>query len=203
MVKIVIPHRVESPSAYLRRADHPRVVSIALRHQMDVPAERLGPGMNGCAKLFEESSRGGIHNRVDGVEAKCIDVEVRDPFQRILDEISADLIALGVVEIDGLSPRRLVEVREIRTEISQVVTLWTKMVVDDVEHYRDFEFMAGVDQRFEAERATVRRLDRVGVNSVVTPVAVPGKLSNRHQFDCRNAQIFERRQPRDYGVKGS
>src|SRR5580693_1897476 len=180
MVKIVIPHRVESPSACLRRADHPRIVSIALRDQMDVPAERLGPGMNGCAKLFEERSRGGIHNRVDGVEAKCIDVEVRDPFQRIFDEISADLIALCVIEIDSLSPWRFVEVREIRSEITQVITLWTKMVVDHIEHDRDFEFMAGVDQRFYPQRASVRCLDRIGVNSVVTPVALPGKLSYRH-----------------------
>src|SRR5580692_6712898 len=139
MVKIVIPNRVESPSSYLRRADHPSIVSIALRDQMDVPADHLGPGKNGCTELFEKRSRGVIHNRVDGVEAKCIDVEVRDPFQRINDEISADLIALCVIEIDGLSPRRLVEVREIRTEISNVITLWTKMVVDHIEHYRDFE----------------------------------------------------------------
>src|ERR1700683_2548503 len=130
-------------------------------------------------------------------------MEVRDPFQRILDEISADLIALGVVEIDSLSPRRLVEVREIRTEISQVITLWTKMVVDHIEHYRDFEFMARVDQRFQPQRASVRSLDRIGVNSVISPVALSGKLSYRHQFDCRNAQIFERRKPRDNGVKGS
>src|SRR5580704_6618346 len=116
---------------------------------MDVPAKRLGPDMNGCAKFFQEGSRGGIHNRVDGVEAKCIDVKVRDPFQRILDEISADLIALCVIEINGLSPRRLVQVGKIRSEISQVITLWTKMVVDDIEHYRDFQFMASVDQRFQ------------------------------------------------------
>ena len=70
MVKIVIPHGVESPSAYLRRADHPRIVAITLRDQMDFAAERLGSGMNGRAKLFEERPRGVVHNRVDGVEAK-------------------------------------------------------------------------------------------------------------------------------------
>src|SRR6202451_904875 len=203
MVKIVIPHRVKSPSADFRCANDPSIVSIALRDQMDVPAERLGPGMNGCAKFFEEGSRGIIHNRVDGVEAKGIDGEGRYPFQRILDEISGDLVALCVIEIDRLSPRRLVKIREIRTEISQVITLWTKMVVDHIEHHRDFQFMASVNQPFQPQRTSIRRLDRIGVNSVISPVALSGKLSYGHQFDCRNAQIFERRKARDNGVEGS
>ena len=54
------------------------------------------------------------------------------------------------------------------------------MVIDHIEDYRDFEFVAGVDERFQTPRATVGGLNRVGINSVVTPVAFAGKLSHRH-----------------------
>ncbi len=77
MVEIVIPNRVESPSTYFRRFHHSRIVAIVLRDQIDVPPELLRLRMNGCAQLLEKCSRGGINNRVDGIQPKRIDVVIR------------------------------------------------------------------------------------------------------------------------------
>ena len=148
MVKIIIPHRIKTPATRPRSAHHSSVVSIAFREQIDVPVEFLGLAVNGCPELFQECWCGEIHNRVNRVEAEGIYMEIGDPLQRILDEVSADLIAPGLVEIDRLSPRRLVEIREIRTEIRQVISLRTNVVVNHVEHYRDSVLMACVDECF-------------------------------------------------------
>ena len=102
--------------------------------------------MDGRAKLFEECSRGRIHNRVDGVESKRVDVEFRNPLQSILDEISPNFVAASTVEIDSLSPGRLVEVREIRTEIRKVISLRAKMVVNYIEDNSHSLLMARIDE---------------------------------------------------------
>lgn len=49
--------------------------------------------------------------------------------------------------------------------------------------------MAGVHQFLEAVGTAVRRLRCKGENAVVTPIAGTGKLGDRHQLDCRDAEI--------------
>src|ERR1700722_19048754 len=107
---------------------------------------------------------------MDGVESKRVDMKIRNPLQRILNEVSANLIAAGTIEIDSLSPRCFVEVCEIGAEIRQVIPFRTEVVVDHVEHHRDTLSVARVDQRFYSSGAAIRRLDGVGAYAVVAPV---------------------------------
>ncbi len=144
MVEIVIPDRVESPAAHFRRAHHAGIVAIVLRDQVNVPPEFLRLRMNGCAQLLEKCLRGGINNRVDGIEPKRIDVVIVHPLQRVLDEIAPHIVAICIGKINRLSPRRFVKVREIRTEIRQVISFRTQVVVNHIERHCDAMLMAGI-----------------------------------------------------------
>src|ERR1700733_4770594 len=139
---------------------------------------------------------------MDGVESKRVDMKIRNPLQRILNEVSANLIAAGAIEIDSLSPRCLVEVREIGAEIREVIPFRTEVVVDHIEHHRDALLMARVDERFECSGAAIGGLDGVRVNAVIAPVTTSGELSHRHQFDGCNTEILQRGKARDDGLKG-
>ena len=66
------------------------------------------------------------------------------------------------------------------------------MVVDDVENDGHASLMRAVDETLERERAAIRILRRPDVRPVITPVARPRKLADRHEFDRRDAEVFQR-----------
>src|SRR3546814_2021092 len=49
--------------------------------------------------------------------------------------------------------------------------------------------VGGIDQMLELFRTAIGRFRCVGQNAVVTPVAVAGKLGDRHQLDGRHAEV--------------
>ena len=190
-MKIIVPHGVESPAACFAGADDSSIVPVALWKYVNIPFELLRFFVNGGAKLFQEGPSRRIDDGVDRIEAKGINVEVGNPLQGIFDEIAANLVAHATVEIDGFAPRRPVQIREIRTEVRQVISLGAEVVVNDIEHHGDSLLMARVDKFLERGRAAVRRLDRIGIDAVVSPVTVSGKLGHGHQLDGRNAKVFQ------------
>jgi len=71
---------------------------------------------------------------VDGVEPQRIDVEFTNPLQRTFDEVTANIITLGTIEIDRLAPRGPIRIGKIRSKICQIISLRSQMVLNDVEH---------------------------------------------------------------------
>ncbi len=55
-------------------------------------------------------------------------MEFSNPLQRVLDEIAANIVTLGTIEIDCLAPRSSVKIGKIRTKIRQIVSLRTQML---------------------------------------------------------------------------
>src|SRR5580658_3313637 len=148
VMEIVVPNNVESQAILCNRADDLWIVSVAFRDEENVTADLCRPSVDGSAKLFQKRLRGGIYNRMDGVESKRVDMKIRYPFQSVLNEISTDLIAARAIEINRASPGGLVEIRKIGTEVRQVVSLWTEVVVDHVEHHGNTFLVARVDEGF-------------------------------------------------------
>ena len=83
------------------------------------------------------------------------------------------------------------------------------MVVNDVEHDPHSRAMAGVNELLEPGGSPIRDVRRVKTDAVIAPVARAGKRRNRHQFERRDTQFAQIRQPVDYtceracGSKGS
>ncbi|MNN57495.1 hypothetical protein D3C81_1724860 [compost metagenome] len=76
----------------------------------------------------------------------------------------------------------------------QVIAVWPEMVVDHVYDHRQAQAVGAVDQLLERFGRAIGRLRGVGQHAVITPVALAGKLRQRHQLDCRDAQVHQARQ---------
>ena len=59
----------------------------------------------------------------------------------------------------------------------------------------------GIDQPLQSFRSAIRILRRIFVDSVVSPIARSGKLSNRHDLDAGNAKFHQMREVRDQAVE--
>ena len=70
--------------------------------------------------------------RVHRVEPQRIDVEVREPHQRIVENEPAHLGRVLAVEVDLVAPRGAAG-REVGTEPGQIIAARTEVVVNDVE----------------------------------------------------------------------
>jgi hypothetical protein len=111
-------------------------------------------------------------------------MEFNDPLQTVFDKVAANIVTFRTFEIERLAPRGAVKIGEIRTKIRKAVSLWTQMVVNDVEDDGHSLLMACVYESLQGNRASVGILHRVRINAVVAPVAGSGKLRYRHEFDC-------------------
>src|SRR5919202_1024107 len=95
--------------------------------------DRSGPLVDGFGQLLQERASGRVDDPVHGVESERVHMELLEPLQRVLDEVTANLVTAGPVEIKGPSPRRSIPVREVRAEAVHHASLRTDVVVYDVE----------------------------------------------------------------------
>src|SRR5580704_12623976 len=203
MMKIVIPHGCQAPSAYFSRANHVRVVAIALRHQIDKAIELLRHFLDVYGHFLNKGPGRDIQNGVDRIEPQSVDMKFIDPHPRVIQKITANRIAVRPFKIDCVTPGSLVVAGEVRPKVGGVIPFWTEMVVDHVEHDRDSYPMAGIDQALESIAPAVGILNGEGIRAVVSPVSVARKLGDRHYFNSGNSQIFERIQTRNDGIEGA
>src|SRR5712671_6987878 len=108
---------------------------------------------------------------------------LHEPKKGVLDKEAANGAALRAVEIDGLSPRRPISVAEIRSELAEVVSFRSKVVVYNIESHSEPMGVCGVNESLKREWTSVTILDGKRVDAVVAPIARSGKLRYGHQFD--------------------
>ncbi len=162
------------------------------------------PGaVDGRGELLEPVDRGPVDDRVDGVEAQTVEVELGDPAGRVVDDEAADRVAAGVVDVHGLAPRRVVGVGEVGPEVAEVVALGSVVVVDDVEEHAEATVVRGVDEPAQPVGPAVGVLHRVGQHPVVAPVPPAGELPHRHQLERGDAEVAEVVEPVDDRVEGA
>jgi hypothetical protein len=153
---------------------------------------------------FGEDVHGGkIEDAVNRVQPKAVDVALAHPVECVVDEIASDLVALWPIEVERLTPRRAVTVGEVGPELGQVVSFRPEVVVDDVEDYPEPNAVSAIDEAPQSIRASIGALRRIGICTVVSPVAATGELGDRHQLDCGDAEITQRRQSLDRRVEGA
>jgi hypothetical protein len=124
VVKVIVPLGVKAISAKLMGTNYPGVIERTFREKMDMSVKLARPLMDGHSQLLEEWLSGKVQNGMDCIDSKRVNMKFRGPVERIFDEKTPNLIAIRSIEVDGRAPGSLVAVREVRTEISQVVPLW-------------------------------------------------------------------------------
>src|SRR5712692_10218761 len=63
--------------------------------------------------------------------------------------------------------------------------------------------VAGIDEPFKARGPSVRILHSEGINAVIPPVSIAGKLGNGHDLNRGNSKLLESREVGDNSVKGA
>src|SRR5690606_14564536 len=132
-----------------------------------------------------------IPDSVYSIKPQGIDVEIPKPHTHVLHHKAADTDVPGIVVVDGLTPWCLILVRKIRAKGRQIVSFGTKMIVYDVQDNSYSVLVAGIHQPLQGSRASVAVLNGKTEYAVVTPVALPRELRNRHNFNRIDAQCFQ------------
>lgn len=145
VVKIVCPDGVESVSTTADWIDQSHVVAIALGDHDDSSAA----GSLACylGDLLEDVRLTRVEDRVRGVEPEAVDVILLDPLGDVLQDEVADEVTTRSVEVERLTPGRLVAVGEVvGREGTEVVAVGTEVVVDHVQDDAEAGAVGGVDE---------------------------------------------------------
>jgi trehalose synthase len=74
-----------------------------------------------------------IEDGVNGIQPQCVKVKLRLAVERVLNEVTAHLVAVRPVEVQRLTPGRVVAVREVGSELIEAVAFGAEMVVNHIE----------------------------------------------------------------------
>ncbi len=203
VVDVIGPLRRHPESTVGCGRDHRRVVEVALGDQVERSAELIGQCRNGIGELDEQVPLPLVDERVDGVKAQGVDVEVTQPAQRVLDDERTDLFGPGGVEIDGWSPRGQVCLREVGAEPAEVVPARSEVVVDDVKADSEPATVARIDEPLEAGRPTEGVVDGIQVHPVVAPTRSTRDRRDGQHLDDINPEVDKVVQPLDGCVEGA
>src|SRR6516225_4924943 len=76
-------------------------------------------------------------------------------------------------------------------ELPEVISVWTEVVVDDVQNDAEPDAMRLVHQAPQVIRLTVDGAGRKQSDAVITPVEAAGKSVHRHQLDKSDSELFQ------------
>src|SRR5690606_14711158 len=142
----------------------------------EAPLEVRLEGPYFVRELLEEVDCRRVHDRVDRVEAKAVDVVLLEPVERVFDQKTAHLEAARPVEVQRITPGSAISIREVRPVHGEVVPVRPEVVVNDVEQHGEPARVARIDEALEARRTAVGVVRRIQIDAVVAPAARPWKL---------------------------
>src|SRR5947209_9786896 len=143
-MKVVAPLSVESVAVLLDGANELRIVEITLTNHHHVSPQLIGLLVHSLGNLLEQVRGAEIEDTVHRVEPQSVDVILRHPMNRVVNYVAAHFVAVRVVVIERGSPRRLVLLREVRTVQREIIPLWPKVVVHDLEYDSEALGVCGV-----------------------------------------------------------
>src|ERR1700730_4887814 len=144
-----------------------------------------------------------VENSMNSVEAKGVEMKLVKPIKRVLDEETPHVIAFRAIEIQRRTPRCFVALGKVGREISQIISLWSEMVVNHIQNGCQSFFMAGIHQVFELTGAAIGILHGEGKGAIVSPISHAGKLRHRHELNGGDSQGLQLWKVRNDGFKGS
>jgi hypothetical protein len=190
MVKIVIPLGVETVTSLRQRIDDPHIIKIAFRHHPNRTSHSLCLSVNGLPDVIQYVLSAEIEDSVDGIDPETIHMIFGHPVKSILNDESPDLITPRPIKVDSRTPWRLVAVSKIRCVITEIVSLRSQMVVNDVEKDGQAVPVAGISEILQPVRSAITVLRGVKRNAIIPPVPFPGELRHGHQLDGRYPEIL-------------
>jgi hypothetical protein len=154
-------------------------------------------------QLREEMTIRFVDQRVHGVKPQPVEVVVHHPVERVVEEEAAHVLAVGTIEVDGITPRCLVSIGGVRAELVQMVPGGPEVVVHNVEQNADPPRVSRVDEPLQCLRPSVRLVHRVRRDPVVPPTAFAVEGRDGHQLDHVHAEEDEVIEVVDHAVEGA
>src|SRR2546422_7457644 len=99
--------RSQSEATLGGREHETTVVVVGLGDHVDAPPPPRPLLVDGLGELGQDVHRARVVNRVDGVEAEAVEVELAHPCAPILYDMTSDSMTPLAVEVHGGAPRRL------------------------------------------------------------------------------------------------
>ena len=96
---------------------------------------------------------------------------------------SPDLVAVPVVEIDRIAPRRAIAICKVGAKVAKIIALRTQMIVNNIQNNAETKSVRRIDESLHPVGAAVRMMRRVEIDAVVSPSARLLRIRHRHQFD--------------------
>src|SRR6266849_2897632 len=115
VMKIVAPLRCHLESALAPPTQDASVIQIAFSNHRNVSPNPRGERVYFRRQLRKKRKRAGIKNSVNGVEPQRVDVKILEPVEGVIDEVTANLIAVRTVKVERRSPGRFIAIRKIGT----------------------------------------------------------------------------------------
>ena len=158
-------------------------------HHQPHMARRIGLLAHPLGQFLEKIR---VFDGMHRVQAQAVKTVLQQPHQGVVDE---EVAHLAPTEIDGRSPRRVPVFAEEPLGVAmQVIAIRPEVVVDHVENHRQAKAMGGVDQVLELFGRTIGGLGCIEQHPVVAPIALAGKLRDRHQLDRGDPKLHQVRQ---------
>src|SRR2546422_3457308 len=123
--------RSQSEATLGGREHETTVVVVGLGDHVDAPPPPRPLLVDGLGELGQDVHRARVVNRVDGVEAEAVEVELAHPCAPILYDMTSDSMTPLAVEVHGGTPPRLVPAAQVRPGLPQGVPPRPEGIVDD------------------------------------------------------------------------
>jgi hypothetical protein len=192
---------IDAEAACVAWSDDSGIVQIAFRNEHEGARENTAQSLCFSRELFQKVSFGTIDEGMHGVNAQSIDMEVAHPHERVVTEEPSDLGRPGIFEIDRAAPGSAMRIGEIRAELACVVSLRTKVVVDDIQEDGEAFRVSCVYKALEGVRTAVRLVHCEKRRTVIAPAEFSRERRHGHQFEVSSAQINEEIELFDGGVE--
>lgn len=138
--------------------------------------------------LREDMARAAIEDHLHRIEPEPVAMKIAYPHAGIVGDHSPDRVAIEIVEIHRRPPGGVITISQIRSELRQVISLGTEMVVDHVLDHGQSMPMRIVDELLIGGGSAIGILYRKRMDPVVPPISLAGELGDRHDLDPREAQ---------------
>src|ERR1041384_6550214 len=132
VMKVVVPHGVETVAAGVERAHELHGLCFALGDEDDGAATRRAPGSR--ADLADDVTLRAIVNRLRRIQPYALELKLGNPVRGIGGEIVAHGLRVWPVEVQGLAPLVRIRARVVRRRVAAEDTaVRSEAVVDDIK----------------------------------------------------------------------
>ena len=191
VMDIVVPGRSEPRSARLPRCEERRIVQVRFRDQRQRPAQMGRQRIGLDRELLQDRHGARIPQGVHRVQSQPVDVVVREPHVRVIQDVAAHLVGPGPVQVHCGAPGIGGIVAQVGAELGQIIARRSEVVVDHVLDHAQPPRVAGVDESLVGRRAAVGLVHREPQHPVVPPAPRSVEGACRQQFDEVHAEIDE------------